>query len=212
MKTYKYILLDWDGNIAKTLDIWLDAYRDMFTRHGLYLTDEEIAARFGDFPVFMRELGIPDVETVFEEARAMVRSNLKDVELYPDALMVLEKLHEQGKKLALITTSERRNVEHLLEKYNLDVLFEAVVTGNDVTHHKPHPEPLEKALSMLGGIKEHAVMIGDSSIDVEGAKNTGVDSILFHSPEHEKFYKLETLKRLSPTYVAEDFKQILDLV
>lgn len=79
-------------------------------------------------------------------------------------------------------------------------------------HHKPHPEPLEKALRLLGGTKTGAVMIGDSDKDLGAANNTGVDSILFYPSEHKKFYNLARLKQLNPTYVVDDFRQVLEIV
>jgi hypothetical protein len=39
MKSYKYILLDWDGNPARTLDLWLDALRKGLEKRGHNFTD-----------------------------------------------------------------------------------------------------------------------------------------------------------------------------
>jgi len=90
--------------------------------------------------------------------------------------------------------------------------FEVIISGDDVDNHKPHPEPLEKALAQLGGTKELAVMIGDSDKDVGAAQNFGVDSILFFPEEHHKFYHYETLRALKPTHIVDDFKQILETI
>ena len=53
-------------------------------------------------------------------------------------------------------------------------------------------------------------MIGDSDKDLGAARNFGIDSILFYPDEHRKFYNLEKLKELEPTFIIEDFKTILD--
>lgn len=212
MKTYTYILLDWDGNLAKTLDVWLDAYRITFKKHSVDVSDEEITDHFGDIPSFLRELGVQDVGAMYEEAHVLARQGLPDAELYPDVLAVLKTLHVAGKQLALITSSPHRNIQTLLEKYSLKPFFGVIVAGDDVTHTKPNPEPFEKALAALGGTKSEAIMIGDSSIDVEGANNAGIDSILFHTPDHGRFFKLEALQALKPTHVIDDFRQILELV
>jgi pyrophosphatase PpaX len=208
----KYILLDWDGNLAKTLDIWLDAFRAPLEKRGLNLSDEDIAASFGAFTKYLAMWGIKDIDVATEEADAIAQQSLPNVELYPDALEVLESLHAAKKRVALITTSPHRNVQHLLEKYNIDRFFQVVVAGDDVKNHKPHPEPLEKALDELGGNKSDAIMIGDSDKDIGAAKNAGIDSILFYPPEHKKFYDLEKLRQLNPTHVVSDFRQILEIV
>jgi hypothetical protein len=53
---YQYILLDWDGNIAQTLDLWLDILRLVLHEEGYKLSDEEIASSFGS-PDHLRRLG-----------------------------------------------------------------------------------------------------------------------------------------------------------
>jgi len=208
----KYILLDWDGNLAKTLDVWLEACRVPLQKRGLNLSDEEIATCFGAPVRRFGEWGIKDIETAIEEMEALAKQNLADVALYPDALEVLEALDASGKQMALITTSKHNFVKHLLDKYDIAHYFDVIVAGDDVTHHKPHPEPLEKALRELGGTKEQAVMIGDSDKDIGAAANAKIDSILFYPTEHSRFYKLEYLQSLNPTHVVDDFRQILKIV
>lgn len=208
---YKYILLDWDGNLARTLDIWLLAYRKVLDDRSIIKTDQEIAAGFGLLSKQMVDWGVEDIDAAMLQADTIAKRNLPNVELYPDALFVLEKLHERGHKLALITTSTHENVVHLLEKYGIKQLFSTIVAGDDTTNHKPHPEPLELALKQLGGDKEYAVMIGDSDKDLGAAKNAGVDSILFYPDKHQKFYDLESLKSYSPTHIVNDFKEILEI-
>lgn len=212
IKEYQYILLDWDGNLAKTLDVWLKACRVSLEKRGLKLTDEDIAGSFGHLRKTWEPWGIKDIDAAIEEVDAIAQRDLPNVELYPDALEVLEELHMAGKKIALITSSSHGNVQHLLQKYNIARFFHGIIASDDVEHHKPHAEPLEKALSVLGGTKEDAIMIGDSDKDLGAANNAGIDSILFYPPEHKKFYNLDSLKELSPTYVVDDFRQVLDIV
>jgi len=212
MSTYQYILLDWDGNLARTLDIWLEACRVALEEQGVFKSDEEIGASFGQFTKYMKDWGVKDIQATIECADRVAQRQLPDVELYPDALEVLEALRDQNKKLALITTSPRENVQPLLERHGLTRTFDAVITAEDTINHKPHPEPLELALKLLGGNTNEAVMIGDSDKDLGAAKNAGVDSVLFYPSEHQKFYNLDTLRQLEPTFVIEDFREILNIV
>lgn len=175
----KYILLDWDGNLAKTLDVWIEACCAPLQKRGLNLTDEEIATCFGIPFERFTEWGIEDVDTAIGEMDALAATLLPEVALYPDAVFVLEELKKQGKKMALITTSLRDNVITLLDKYNLHGYFDVVMAYEDTVEHKPHPEPLEKALMALEGSKEEAIMIGDTGNDIVAATSAGIDSILF---------------------------------
>lgn len=209
MKDYHYILLDWDGNLAKTLEVWLHATRLPLQRRGLPCTDEDVVSCFGIPRERFEELGVTDIEQALDEMDEAAARLLPEVELYPDALFVLEQLKDAGKQTALITTSLRRNVIHLLDKYDIHHFFDVVIAYEDTEKHKPYAEPLEKALERLDGTKEMAVMIGDSDKDLGAAKNAGVDSILFYPKEHSKFYKLDDLKQFEPTYVIDDFREVL---
>jgi len=207
-----YILFDWDGNLAKTLDVWLEACRIPLQKRGLILTDEEIASCFGMPIERFGQWGITDVDATVTEMDEIAARMLPEAELYPDAIEVLDNLKSQGKKMALITTSFRANVINLLNKYGMHHYFDVVIAYEDTKEHKPHAEPLEKALLELSGNKEEAIMIGDSDKDLGAALNTGVDSILFYPPEHAKFYKLEDLKKFDPTHIVHDFRDIINIV
>ncbi len=213
MKNYQYILLDWDGNLAKTLDIWLIATRTPLENRGIQISDKQIAIQCFGRPIEgYAELGVTDIDAAITEMDQLAKKLMPEVELYPDALFVLETLKKEGKQIALITTSLRNNVHHLLDKYNLHDFFDVVITNEDTTFHKPDPDPLYKALEELGGAKENAVMIGDSDKDIGAAANAGVDSILFYPDVHEKFYDLDELQALNPTHTVRDFREIIAIV
>lgn len=213
MKDYQYVLLDWDGNLAKTLDIWLIANRAPLENRGIKVSDKTLTIQCFGRPIEgFSELGVKDIDAALTEMDTVAKKLLPEVELYPDALFVLEALKSKGKQTALITTSLRNNVIHLLDKYNIHHFFDVVITNEDTTLHKPHPEPLEKALEKLSGNKENAIMIGDSDKDIVAGANAGVDSILFYPDAHEKFYDLDELQALNPTYTVRDFKEILKII
>jgi pyrophosphatase PpaX len=212
MKQYEYILLDWDGNLAKTLDLWLDTFRLVLNEENLHPTDEEIAGSFGKVEDFFASLGVKDPAALYERADQIGRDRLPHVELYPDALEVLAYFKEKGKKTALITASNRANVVHLLDRYNLHELFDTFIAREDITRQKPDPESLHMAMEKLDADPSRAIMIGDSDKDIGAATRAGVDSVLFYPPEHKKFYNLEKLKQLDPTYIVSDFREIIRIV
>lgn len=211
MKRYEFILLDWDGNLARTLDVWLAALKIPLQKRGYNFTDKQIGANFAVFRERMEALGTQNVDAIIAEADEIATRESPQSPLYPDALVTLEKLHSLGKKIALVTTSRHEQIDPLLEKHSLHAFFDVVVCGDDVSSHKPDPEPIEKALSLLGATKDLAVMVGDSGSDIKAAHNAGIDSILFFPPEHTKFYDIEKLKQFSPTYIVADFRDIVHI-
>jgi pyrophosphatase PpaX len=212
MKQYDYILLDWDGNLAKTLDLWLNIFRQVLDEEGFYPTDEEIAGSFGKTDEFFAKIGVKDPEGLYERADQIGRKRLPNVELYPDALEVLQYFKDQNKATALITASNRANVEGLLDHYNMRNLFDVFIAREDITKQKPDPESLNIAMERLNADPARTVMIGDSDKDVGAAANAGIDSILFYPPEHKKFYDFEKLKQLQPTHIVDDSRQIMKIV
>jgi pyrophosphatase PpaX len=165
-----------------------------------------------DLRKFASSLGIKDAEGIAEEIRQAVFIRLPSVELYPDALFVLESLRNKGKELALVTSGSKHIVTETMNKYNLTKMFDAIITKEDVSNHKPHPEPLDLGMKLLGATKDKTIMIGDTDNDIGAANNVGIDSILFFPPEHKKFYDIEKLKEHKPTYIVSDFRHIIEII
>jgi pyrophosphatase PpaX len=211
MKSYKYVLLDWDGSLARTLDVWLAALKAPLQARGYDLSDAEIGANFAIFEERMIARGIADVAAIIAEATQIATREVPNVALYPQAVATLKDLRRSGKKVSLVTTSRHAQIDPLLAKYELQTFFDLVICGDDVQPHKPHPAPIQKAIALLGGTKEEAVMIGDSDNDIIAATSAGIDSILFFPPEHAIFYDIETLKRLQPTHIVDNFHDIMQL-
>lgn len=217
MKRYDHILLDWDGNIAHTLDLWPDALDEVMQRRSYSLTRQQLIEStwgFVDYITEHTDISSDEAVKAMSEASEIVVSRSPDVELFPDVPEVLKELKDNGKHLALITTSERRMVMPALEKYGITELFETIITDNDIekSERKPHPKPLLMALERMGGTPDKAIMVGDRDKDIVAGSNAGTDSVLFYSTEHQKHYSLGKLTIHKPTYVISDFRDLLKII
>lgn len=208
MKKYDYFLFDWDGTIAQTLDIWLECLKTPLQKRGYSFNDEEIGADFNLFKEFATSKQIADIETIITEATRLAAIKTPNVLLYPDVKTALHTLKKDGKKVAVVTTSRHAQIDPLIKKYDLGPFIDTLVCGDDVTHVKPHPEPLQLALRLLGASPQQAVMIGDSDKDLEAADRAGMDSVLFYPDRHKIFYNLALLQTLHPTRQITNFKDI----
>ncbi|UWR22997.1 HAD-IA family hydrolase [Sulfitobacter sp. S190] len=97
--------------------------------------------------------------------------------LYPGARDVLEALQAQPDTLLGVATGKsRRGLDKLIEGHGLHGLF---VTQQVADFHpsKPHPAMLHSALSETGVRAEHAVMVGDTSFDMDMAAAAGIAGI-----------------------------------
>ncbi len=135
MKHYDYILLDWDGNIAQTLDLWPDALHEAMNKRGFSLTRQQLIASTWGFVAYATkhtDITPEEATKALAEANEIVVSRSLDVELFPDAPETLAELKAKGKHLALITTSERRMVMPVLGRYKIADLFEVIVADDDI--------------------------------------------------------------------------------
>lgn len=216
MKRYDYILLDWDGNIAHTLNVWPDALDAVLRKRGYNLTHRQLIDSTWGFAAYVSEhtdLTYEDGVQIYAEASDLVTENSPNVELFPGARDALVELKEKGKHLALVTTSEYRMIAPTLEKFDLLSLFETIVTDDDIekSERKPHPKPLFIALERMGGTPEAAIMVGDRDKDIEAGHNAGTASALFCGPEHQLHYDIKKLMAYNPTYVMNEFSDLLNI-
>jgi pyrophosphatase PpaX len=96
---------------------------------------------------------------------------------YDGVVDVLRSLHDAGHPMALVTSKADWLAKRALVHVGLDDLFPVVVGCDSCTRHKPHPEPVERALEALGVSPAEALFIGDSSHDVEAGRAAGVHTV-----------------------------------
>jgi HAD superfamily hydrolase (TIGR01509 family) len=94
----------------------------------------------------------------------------------------LERLKEKG-ILRVINTNRTTSMKYIMERYNLWPFFDMVVTALDVKNPKPHPESIEKIVQALNLNKEQAVFVGDSEVDQQTARSSGVRFIAYKNKE-----------------------------
>jgi len=100
------------------------------------------------------------------------------IPLRPGAEIILEHFAKAGVPMAIATSSEAPYAQQRLEKAGLLHYFDVVVTRNDVTQAKPHPEPYLLAASRLGIDPAHCVAIEDSPAGVRSATSAGIATVM----------------------------------
>ena len=123
---------------------------------------------------------LPELVDAYRSAFAKLRSEGDPAALsplYPGARDGLERLAaEPWTLLGLATGKSRRGLEHLLDQHDLRPFFQTVQVADDHPS-KPHPSMLEACLSETGVAAHRAVMIGDTSYDMEMARAAGLQAI-----------------------------------
>lgn len=200
--------------MAKTLDLWLKVYKDVVRKRSIKVKDdlEFVEKTFGKWEIGFQNVGVKDAVEAYKEALQKVEEEILNVELYPNAKELLKQLKDKGKKIALLTSSFRHLVEPALRKCKLNSLFDYIITKDETKKGKPDPWIVEKALKLLSGKKDKAIIMGDSDHDVLTGQNAGVPSVLYYPEHNNKFYRKEFLLKHKPDYVISDLLELLNIV
>ncbi|HEX6591515.1 MAG TPA: HAD-IA family hydrolase [Moraxellaceae bacterium] len=97
-------------------------------------------------------------------------------ELFPGAQELLDELRSQGHLLAIATGKSRLGLDRVLGQTGLINFFDTTRCA-DETASKPDPLMLRQILTALTVFPGEAVMIGDTSFDLEMASRAGVRSV-----------------------------------
>jgi phosphoglycolate phosphatase len=118
----------------------------------------------GDLKLFRSKLG---------EARA------HEDQVYTNVLDVLEQLRSRHVTLAVVTNKPQYLAEKLLEELDLDRYFALVVGGDSVPNKKPHRDHINTVLDFFDVSAGQSLLIGDSEVDQNAARASGVEFVLF---------------------------------
>ncbi len=77
----------------------------------------------------------------------------------------------------IVTNKPRRFTEPLMAQIALRSNADVIVCPDDVTHTKPHPEPMYLACKKLGIAPQNAIYVGDHQRDIEAGKNAGIRTV-----------------------------------
>lgn len=184
MSDYRLLIFDWDGTLVNSVGRIVECIRVAADACELpELDDERIRGIIG--------LGLPeavaslypqyDLDRGYELFRQSYAEHYGVLERQPSPLFegVMDALHDfrqQGYALAVATGKSRRGLDMLLERRGWQRFFD-VTRCADETASKPDPLMLQQILAVCDVAPAQALMIGDSSFDLNMARNAGVDSV-----------------------------------
>ena len=104
--------------------------------------------------------------------RAMEHAGFRE---FPDTRSAIGRLRANGVGTAIVTN--RNNAVMAAEECGIARLFDVIIGADDVSHPKPHPEPVLTALSRMNAEAGRAFYTGDTDIDMKTAVAAGVTGI-----------------------------------
>lgn len=206
------ILFDLDGTILNTNKLGIRAFQHTFRKHlDLAVSEEELYGTFGEplTETLARYGGAEKVSEMLETYRAFDFEHHDDLaDFFPGVPETIEKLAGSGIKLGVVTSKHRYVASKCHHLANIDNYLKVVITYDDVKNPKPDPEPILKALEVLGEIPAKALMVGDSPADIQSAKKAGTKSAIVAW----SVFPTAVLKREEPDYVIKGFEDLLNII
>lgn len=172
------VVFDLDGTLTRTNPLIFASFNHVARRRlGVTLAPEEIMGLFGppEEGGLARLLGVEDVRDAMDELCGFYEAEHgRLASLHEGILPLLEDLRSRGIRCAVFTGKGNRTTSITLRAFGLEPFFEMVVTGSDVSRHKPHPEGIHRVLDRCGVAPGDALMVGDSLSDLRAARGAGV--------------------------------------
>ncbi len=179
---WRNVFFDLDGTVVDTISLIIDSHLHSLAEvigpdHGYGV--EEIKSWIGTPIMTTFERIVPgqaqrmnDSYVTWNEANTSAY-----IDVYPGMRELLVDLTAAGANVGVVTSKRRRPASLALELTGLVDSVPLLIAADDVTEHKPKPEPLYKAMAAVGGVAAGSVYIGDAVLDIQAAHNAGLPGV-----------------------------------
>jgi len=208
-RRFDLIAFDWDGTLYDSTRVIVRCIQEAVVDVGGVRPSEQDAA-------WVIGLGLgealaraaPDVpREKYAELGARYRHHYMrhhdDLVLFDGVLPMLDSLHASGYKLAVATGKSRAGLDAALATVALRGRFDASRTA-DETAGKPHPRMLHELMQEQGVPPERTLMIGDTTHDLQLARNAGCASVAVSYGAHAP----DAFEALAPLFIAHSVAEL----
>jgi 2-phosphoglycolate phosphatase len=208
----KLILYDLDGTLVDTRrDIINGVRHALEVLNGPELTDDEIKDCVGTgLHALIRQVFRTEDEKLADRGSKLYREHYKEhmldhTHLYAGARECLE--YFKDREQAVITNKPNPFSSQILEALGVAHYFIAILAGDNGLPFKPDPAAIHHLIERTDAIDEEVIFVGDSPIDIQAARNAGVEVVtLSHG-----FASEEALREAKPDYIVRDFPELVKL-
>lgn len=177
MKKYKYIIFDIDGTILDTEKMNLIPLQRLIKEvKGIDMKYEDLIFALGLTGMkTLEKLKFDNIEDNYSKWVKYVNEYELGAELYKDIDNVISELYKNKIKMAIVSSKTKEQYDIDFMDKGLHDFMESVVLADDTKNHKPHSEPVLKAIDELHAKKEECIYIGDTFSDYMCSKNADID-------------------------------------
>ena len=183
------VLWDLDGTLVDSGDYHWRAWRETMRGEGMTLSRQAFLDSFGqrNDRILSNWLGAgasPErIQRIGDAKEALYReiARREGLVALAGAREWVTRLHRDGWRQAIASSAPRANVDVMLEVAGISDAIEAVVSAEDVTHGKPHPEVFLVAAARLTVPPARCVVVEDAAAGLEAARRAGMRRIGVHA-------------------------------
>lgn len=206
------VLFDLDGTLIDSNRLILTVFKHVFETElpHVKLQDSDYLKFIG--PTLNQSI-INFVQDEKEISRLIDIYRKKNLELhdayvkpYEGALELLIELKKRGIQTGIVSSKMHYLIERGLKITGLLPYIDVIIGMDDVVNHKPHPEPIHKALALFDDFDE-ALFVGDHPNDILAGKAAGVKTIGMNYS-----WNLEDLKQTKADYYLDSLIQIIEVI
>lgn len=212
---YKLAIFDFDGTLVDSAPGIVQVMQEVIDEMGY---SQQLLDRWSHLvgvPLLRQmELLFPENEAQFHEDLANNYRDKYDTKileicpLFPGLKDMLQSLADNQIMITVATSKRRHLVDTVVDHHGLTNYFQMIVGASDVTHHKPHPESVHLTMETLKIPCEQVIVIGDSTFDLDMARNAGVDAIGVTTGIHTR----ELLQKSAPRHIVNGLREVTPLI
>lgn len=208
----KLIIFDLDGTLIDSIEDITNALNYAFGPCGVNdLNAAEVTALVGEGPskliqdVLTEHNLVADKEILVTLFLDYYESHPTDeTVLYPGTREMLETLKDV--KMAIVTNKTEKLAREILKKFELDKYFDMVVAVDTMAEHKPSPVPVLHVLSAFNVAPDDAIIVGDSTIDIQTGKTSFVRTVAVTHGYGKNGFQVEA------DFVISTLPKLIDIV
>ncbi|WP_298066391.1 HAD-IA family hydrolase [uncultured Acinetobacter sp.] len=201
------VIFDWDGTLFDSVGQIVASLQYAAQQFEQPLTNEAAKSIIGlGLPEMMQILfpQVPDLQQDILQCYAdHYVANSKGDAWFSGVAELLADLKQQGLKLAVATGKSRKGLDRVLTQTHSHEIFDITRAASE-TKSKPDPLMLQEILAELDVAVECAIMVGDTSYDLEMARNLNMPRIGVSYGVHS----IETLQQYQPLTIAHNVQDL----
>jgi HAD superfamily hydrolase (TIGR01549 family) len=180
----KGVIFDLDGTLVDSNDLHVEAWKEAFAHFGRHFAIAALRRQIGKgsdqyLPEFLTPDELKRIGKQIDHYRSALfrKKYLPRVKAFPKVRDLLQRISDDGKRIALATSSQKDDVKTYTDLADIGDLVNCQITADDAGESKPAPDVFEAALEKLGLSPAEAIAVGDTRFDVEAAKRIQLATI-----------------------------------